>query len=364
MFHHLVREHSIEVLHDVGRWNIHSWITNLWCNFFCHFLRFCSHTLRVARTFSLHFFLTWRADTNMYDSRSSQRTCHISSSSCSRTVTSTSHSRLLLPCRAVPDPKARVQRNSARAAKTLATWPIPLTPQINESKESDKVISVDDDTTSINNPNHDNISDFSKITRDSTEQKGVPSMFETPASHVSWWVCSSEWKKSKKAGIGKSLLDREREEREGSVISVAESMSRESRRNSLRIHSFQTHKELYSDERDLREVLERRAQQAVYGQNSAPRKFLLDWVRPGDPELRAKILDYALIESGRELESQRRQWPEVNQWTDQAQRERIHLSSDLEMKNRVHKECYARRCQEIWRIEKTALCRTKLSNST
>ena len=49
----------------------------------------------------------------------------------------------------------------------------------------DKVTSVDGDTTPINDPNHDNISDFSKITRENTEQFGVPLTFETSVSHVS-----------------------------------------------------------------------------------------------------------------------------------------------------------------------------------
>ena len=39
------------------------------------------------------------------------------------------------------------------------------------------------------------------------------------------------------------------------MISVAESVSRKSRRNSIRSHSLQTHREFYSDERDLREDL-------------------------------------------------------------------------------------------------------------
>ena len=69
--------------------------------------------------------------------------------------------------------------------------------------------------------------------------------------------------------------DREREERESSVISVAESMSKKSRWNSTRSHSLRTHGEFYSDERDLREHLERRAQQAVLGENSARRKLYL-----------------------------------------------------------------------------------------
>ena len=68
---------------------------------------------------------------------------------------------------------------------------------------------------------------------------------------------------------------REGEEREGSVVSVAKSMSRKSRRNSIRSHSLQTHREFYSDEGDLREDLERRTEQAVLGENSAQRKLYL-----------------------------------------------------------------------------------------
>ena len=54
-------------------------------------------------------------------------------SCCSLTVTSRPPSRLSrlhFPCRAVPDPKARVKRTSARVAGSLATSPIPRTPQV------------------------------------------------------------------------------------------------------------------------------------------------------------------------------------------------------------------------------------------
>ena len=68
------------------------------------------------------------------------------------------------------------------------------------------------------------------------------------------------------------------------MTSVAESMSRKCRRNSIRSHSLQT----FFDERDLREDLERRAQQAVLGENSAQRKLYLAEYEPGDSELRAK----------------------------------------------------------------------------
>ena len=67
-----------------------------------------------------------------------------------------------------------------------------------------------------------------------------------------------------------------RDEREGSVISVAESMSRKSRRNSIRSHSLHTHRKFYSDDRDLRGHLERRAQQAVLGEKISSENIMLD----------------------------------------------------------------------------------------
>ena len=153
-------------------------------------------------------------------------------------------------------------------------------------------------------------------------------------------------KEAKKACIGKPWLDRERE-REGSVISVAESMSRKSRRNSIRSHSLQTHREFFSDERDLRAYLERRAQQAVPGESSAQRKLHLTEYDLEIQNLERRNSENALMESRRELESQRRQLLEANQWADQAQRERIHFCSKLEMKDRRHQECYERSSQEI-----------------
>ena len=55
--------------------------------------------------------------------------------------------------------------------------------------------------------------------------------------------------------------------------------------------------------------------------------------------------EYALLGSQRELESPRQQLLMANHWADQAQRERIHSCSELEMKSRLHQECYARSCQ-------------------
>ena len=45
--------------------------------------------------------------------------------------------------------------------------------------------------------------------------------------------------------------------------------------------------------------------------------------------------EIALYESHRELESQRLQLHQANQWTDQAQREKINLCGELEMSSRL-----------------------------
>ena len=88
-------------------------------------------------------------------------------------------------------------------------------------------------------------------------------------------------------GIGKPNADREREdgEKSGSVISVDESTSRKSRQNvtndarSKISHSPLTRHDFSSDERDLREHLERRARQAVLSENSPQRKLIVfDWL--------------------------------------------------------------------------------------
>ena len=89
-------------------------------------------------------------------------------------------------------------------------------------------------------------------------------------------------------------------------------------------------------EGDLREDLERRAQQAVLGEISARRKLYLTGY-----DLEIRNLER------RNSESQWLQLSEANQRADQAQRERIHLCSELEMKNRLHQDCCTIGCQEF-----------------
>ena len=119
----------------------------------------------------------------------------------------------------------------------------------------------------------------------------------------------------------------------------------------MRSHSPQTHREFYSDDRDLRGHLERRAQQAILGKNSVQRQIYSTEYDMEIQNLERRNSDYALFESQRELESQR-QFLEDIQWTDQVLRKRISLCSELEMKSRLHQEYIARSCREFEKLKR------------
>ena len=104
---------------------------------------------------------------------------------------------------------------------------------------------------------------------ENTSQFGVSTVFESFVSHVSHWRFCSSKRKQKKDAIGKP-----REEK-GSLNNVAESMSTESRRNSISV-SLKSLQKFHSDGSDLREHLQRRAQQAVFAENSIQGKLSLD----------------------------------------------------------------------------------------
>ena len=150
------------------------------------------------------------------------------------------------------------------------------------------------------------------------------------ALHVyHWWFCSSERKQRKHASWNRCKAERETKEKvqwpalqsrcQGKVDGTV-----------LRSHSLQTQREFFSDERDLREHLERRAQKAILGENSVQRKLYSTEYDMEIQNLERRNSEYALFESQRELESQRLQSLQDIQWTDQAQRERIHLCSESE----------------------------------
>ena len=80
-----------------------------------------------------------------------------------------------------------------------------------EPKQFDKITFVDNDTMLIDDPDLDEISDFSKNTRDNTGMFGVPSMFETSVSHVSHGDFALQIEDKRKHASANRLLDRGRE---------------------------------------------------------------------------------------------------------------------------------------------------------
>ena len=136
-------------------------------------------------------------------------------------------------------------------------------------------------------------------------------------------------------------------------------MSQKSRRNNIRSHSLHTIRTFYSDGWDLRKHLERRAQQAILGENSVQRKLYSTEYKMEIQNLERRNSELALFESQRELGPQRCLLLEANQYADQAQRERIQSCSRLEMQDHLHQECYARSCREIEEFQKTLLSRGK-----
>ena len=135
------------------------------------------------------------------------------------------------------DPKARVQRTSTPVRRNLSTWQIPRTPQVMNTKQPDKTTSVKGDTTPINDPDHDSISDFSKThTREHWTARCSHSVWTLCFVDFSRWFCSSE-REQRKPDSGKPSASWGCGDRDGSVISVGESILKRSRRNSTRSHS-------------------------------------------------------------------------------------------------------------------------------
>ena len=174
-------------------------------------------------------------------------------------------------------------------------------------------------------------------------QFGVSAVFEFSVSHIShWWFLFLREKAKKACNRETVARQREREEREGPVISAAELMSMKSRRNRIRSHSPTTRRQFDSDDRDLRVHLEWRAQQASLGENSAQKKDTrLSTTR------RSKIRNEEIQNTQYVSHNESMNLKEDISCADQAQCERIHSWSKLKMKNRLHQDCYARSCQDF-----------------
>ena len=102
-----------------------------------------------------------------------------------------------------------------------------------------------------------------------------------------------------------------------------------------------------SERRNLHVYLEHKAELAVPGECAAQKRLSEAEADVGIRNWEQRNADVALDETNRELESRRLELCLVNQWADQAQREKINLRGELEMRNGLFRESRARNCQEI-----------------
>ena len=223
-----------------------------------------------------------------------------------------------------------------------------------EPKQSDNMATADDDATPINDPEQDSISDSPKKPHTTTLDGSLFLQCVKPLSRQFFEVTLIFRKTAQKACLTRETEDKQRMlvDRDGSVISVGESMSRKSRRNSTRSHSHQTLRDFYFGERDLREHLERRIQQAIRGENFSSEnvsRLSTKWKSRTSNEEIQKMHHLSHKES---FESRRQQWMMANHSEDHAQRERTHLCSELEMRSHLRQESYARSCQEIEELKR------------
>ena len=336
----------------------------------CTHIFWCTHTARTLRTFLCVF-------THMHDSRVSA--VRMSSSLCHLTFSLLMFHPSLAP--AVPWPTlqdlSRPQRPHWRfCPRAPAELPRlkraqeERTPHEDqefgyladsthstgkEPKEFDKIASVDDDATLINDQNH-SISDFSKTTNENTSQSVFPQCLNP--LFCTFLIVDFALETESKEG----LLDRERE-RKGKRRFCDQCCivdAKERSRNGISV-SLKSHRKSCSEE----------SQKILFWWTRSPRTHgtksstSCSWWKYSSENLYSAVhnmeiqnlkrrnSEHALFESQRELEPQRWQLLEANQWAHQAQRERIHLCSELKMKNRLHQESYARSCQKIEELKRS-----------
>ena len=121
-----------------------------------------------------------------------------------------------------------------------------------------------------------------------------------------------------------------------------------------------------SGRKDLHVYLEQTAELAVR-QECAAQKRLSEAEAEAGMDKRnweQRNADIAVHEIKRELESQRLELYQANQWADQAQREKINLCGELEMRHRLFQESRARDCQDIDRNYEGSVAKKQIEPDT
>ena len=76
-----------------------------------------------------------------------------------------------------------------------------------------------------------------------------------------------------------------------------------------------------------------------------------------------KNSDMALYDVNQEFESQQFQLQQANRWAHQAQRDKISLYGELELRNRLFQECPAKDCREIEELRKNCCEEKKIEHA-
>ena len=97
--------------------------------------------------------------------------------------------------------------------------------------------------------------------------------------------------------------------------------------------SQQERETILSEQRDLHNFLERKADQAFQGECAAQTKLSEAQSELDRREWKMQNADRALYDTGIQLQSQRMELDQANQLTDQTQREKSWLCDELEMRN-------------------------------
>ena len=114
---------------------------------------------------------------------------------------------------------------------------------------------------------------------------------------------------------------------------------------------------ILSEQRDIHDCLEKKADHAFQGELAAQTKLSGAQSELDRREWRMQHVDRPLYETGMQLQSQRMGLFQADQLTDQTRKEKSWLCDDLEMRNRAFQEDRARNCQEI--IELRRICCTE-----
>ena len=210
-------------------------------------------------------------------------------------------------------PTSAGQAHLRTRTRSLAIWPSPSSTQVLSPTSSARSILWTMTRCSLTIQISMKSLTSQKHTLENIGLFGVPTIFESSASHVSHDDFALQME-SKEGMHRETDCQTERKEREGSVISVAESMSKKSRRYNIRSHCLQTLRKFYSDGWDLREHLQRRARQAILGENSDQRRLYLPEYNTDIQDLERRNSEYALTDLHRErLNFKRQQLLEANQ---------------------------------------------------